>query len=58
MSQIAIIEAGIAGLTAALTLQDAGLACTIHSLESWREGFRYNCFLLRFGTDLSSSPDI
>ncbi|HEY8323267.1 MAG TPA: NAD(P)/FAD-dependent oxidoreductase [Ktedonobacterales bacterium] len=30
MAQIAIVGAGIAGLTAALTLQDAGLACAVY----------------------------
>ncbi|HEY7848448.1 MAG TPA: NAD(P)/FAD-dependent oxidoreductase [Ktedonobacterales bacterium] len=30
MPQIAIVGAGIAGLTAALTLQDAGLACAVY----------------------------
>jgi monoamine oxidase len=34
MSQIAIVGAGIAGLTAALTLQDAGLACTIYEASN------------------------
>jgi monoamine oxidase len=29
MTQIAVIEAGIVGLNAALTLQDAGLLCII-----------------------------
>jgi monoamine oxidase len=30
MTQIAVVGAGIAGLNAALTLQDAGLSCTIY----------------------------
>src|SRR5260370_39121526 len=30
MTHIAVVGAGIAGLSAALTLQDAGLSCTIY----------------------------
>jgi 2-polyprenyl-6-methoxyphenol hydroxylase-like FAD-dependent oxidoreductase len=30
MTQIAVVGAGIAGLNAALTSQDAGLSCTIY----------------------------
>jgi monoamine oxidase len=30
MTQIAVVGAGLAGLNAALTLQDAGLACTVY----------------------------
>jgi len=34
MARIAIVGAGIAGLNAALTLQDAGLACTIYEASN------------------------
>jgi monoamine oxidase len=34
MSQIAIVGAGVAGLSAALTLQDAGLACSIYEASN------------------------
>jgi monoamine oxidase len=34
MSQIAIVGAGIAGLNAALTLQDAGLSCSIYEASN------------------------
>ncbi|GHO83945.1 hypothetical protein KSZ_19510 [Dictyobacter formicarum] len=34
MSQIAIVGAGIAGLNAALTLQDAGLACDVYEASN------------------------
>lgn len=50
MTQIAVVGAGIAGLNAALTLQDAGLSCTIYEashriggrmhsdINSWADG--------------------
>ena len=34
MTQIAVVGAGIAGLNAALTLQDAGLSCTIYEASN------------------------
>src|SRR5579859_5630116 len=34
MTQIAVIGAGIAGLNAALTLQDAGLSCSIYEASN------------------------
>jgi monoamine oxidase len=34
-TRIAIVGAGIAGLNAALTLQDAGLACTIYEAADY-----------------------
>src|SRR5258706_3877778 len=37
-TRIAIVGAGIAGLNAALTLQDAGLACTIYEAANYIGG--------------------
>ena len=34
MTQIAVVRAGIAGLNPALTLQDAGLSCTIYEASN------------------------
>src|SRR5438132_10864046 len=34
MTQIAVVGAGIAGLNAALTLQDAGLSCSIYEASN------------------------
>jgi len=34
MPRIAIVGAGIAGLTAALTLQDAGLSCSVYEASN------------------------
>src|SRR5260370_25595546 len=42
MPQIAIVGAGIAGLNAALTLQDAGLSCNIYEASD-RVGGRMHC---------------
>jgi len=53
MSQIAIVGAGIAGLTAALTLQDAGLACTIYE-SSNRIGGRIHSDALTWGDGMGS----
>ncbi|MFI5804277.1 flavin monoamine oxidase family protein [Streptomyces sp. NPDC051561] len=38
--RIAVVGAGIAGLTAALTLKDAGLACTVYEADPDRVGGR------------------
>ena len=53
MSQIAIVGAGIAGLTAALTLQDAGLACTIYEASN-RIGSRIHSDALTWGDGMGS----
>ncbi len=46
MTQIAVVGAGIAGLNAALTLQDAGLSCTIYE-ASHRIGGRMHSDAMR-----------
>ncbi len=46
MPRIAIVAAGIAGLNAALTLQDAGLACNISS-DELQHNPKYVCPLNR-----------
>ncbi|WP_330328456.1 FAD-dependent oxidoreductase [Streptomyces sp. NBC_00536] len=38
--RVAVVGAGIAGLTAALTLQDAGIACTVYEANPARVGGR------------------
>ncbi|MET9470011.1 NAD(P)/FAD-dependent oxidoreductase [Streptomyces sp. NPDC006544] len=38
--RIAVVGAGIAGLTAALTLKDAGIACTVYEADPTRVGGR------------------
>ncbi|WP_455359778.1 flavin monoamine oxidase family protein [Streptomyces sp. SYSU K21746] len=38
--RVAVVGAGIAGLTAALTLQDAGVPCTVHEADPARVGGR------------------
>ena len=55
MTQIAVVGAGIAGLNAALTLQDAGLSCRIYEASdriggrmhsdttTWVDGMVRNC---------------
>jgi monoamine oxidase len=49
MPRIAIVGAGIAGLTAALTLQDAGLSCSIYEASSRIGG--------RIHSDTTTWPD-
>jgi monoamine oxidase len=53
MPRIAIIGAGIAGLTAALTLQDSGLACAIYEASD-RVGGRMHSDADTWGGDLVS----
>src|SRR6266567_1914230 len=53
MSHIAIVGAGIAGLNAALTLQDAGLACTIYEASN-RIGGRIHSDALTWGDGMVS----
>jgi monoamine oxidase len=48
MERVVIVGAGIAGLTAALTLQDAGLACTVYDAAS-RVGGRMHSDALTWG---------
>ncbi|MGW7062669.1 flavin monoamine oxidase family protein [Streptomyces sp. NPDC054904] len=38
--RVAVVGAGISGLTAALTLKDAGIACTVHEANPTRAGGR------------------
>lgn len=53
MSRIAIVGAGIAGLTAALTLQDAGLACAVYEAAD-RVGGRMHSDAMTWGDGLVS----
>ena len=53
MTQIAIVGAGIAGLNAALTLQDAGLSCTIYE-ASHRIGGRMHSDALTWADGMVS----
>jgi monoamine oxidase len=53
MTHIAIVGAGIAGLNAALTLQDAGLACTIYE-ASHRIGGRMHSDALTWADGMVS----
>lgn len=53
MPQIAIVGAGIAGLTAALTLQDAGLACAVYEAAD-RVGGRMHSNATTWGDGLVS----
>lgn len=48
MPQIAIVGAGIAGLTAALTLQDAGIACAVYEASN-RVGGRMHSDVTTWG---------
>ena len=49
MPRTAIVGAGIAGLTAALTLQDAGLSCSVYEASNRIGG--------RMHTDTTTWPD-
>src|SRR5258708_3113461 len=53
MTQIAIVGAGIAGLNAALTLQDAGLSCTIYE-ASHRIGGRMHSHAMTWADGMVS----
>src|SRR6266852_1283135 len=53
MTQIAVVGAGIAGLNAALTLQDAGLSCTVYE-ASERVGGRMHSDALTWADGMVS----
>ena len=53
MTQIAIVGAGMAGLNAALTLQDAGLSCSIYE-ASHRIGGRIHSDAMTWADGMGS----